>query len=468
MEIRSIKFQISVLYVLILGVILIAYRIFIHVDLSNKLYRNIDRRMMLAGNELGQRISELGSTSGGRSSAVLALPDDSLVGPDCYRLFSAQGEFIGQSKHCINYVFALSQEELKRLQGRGYFFKNIAVSGKHFRLANLFFSSPDVKGYIVQVWRQTDDVVLLLRRRIYTSATSILLILLTAHLLARLLVKRILAPMFKIAQVAQMISIKDLSARVSILKLDTEMMFLANAFNQMLASIERSFEYIKEFTSNISHELKTPLAIIKGETEVVLRKERQAGEYRRALSVNLQEANRMIRTTEDLILLTKFDYAPEKIQKEPFDFIEFFTEIQQRTQMLASHKQINLSVTTPEIPMTVQGNKLHLSRLFMNIIHNAIKFTPTGGNITMVIHPEGKVIKVSISDTGPGISQDDLPMIFNRFFHKDVSKSESSEGAGLGLSIAKSIAQFHKGQIEVRSKLGEGSTFTVSLPMIHS
>lgn len=470
MKVRSIQFQISILYVLILGVILIAYRIFIHIDLSSRLYRNIDRRVMLAGNELGCRIGEFANTEGDRRNAIPALPDVFLLGPDCYRLFSASGELIGQSEHCKDNFPPLSQGELKRLQSSGYFFHNTIVSGKHFRLANILFSSPGTPSYIVQAYRQTDDMVALLRRRIYTSIASIALILLVAHLLGRLLVRRILGPVLKIAQVAQAISVKDLSARVSARNLEAETTYLANSFNQMLAHIERSFEYIKEFSSSIGHELKTPLAIIKGETEVALRKERQAEEYRKALSVNLEEANRMIRIVEDLAFLTRLDYSPANIQKEPLDFIKFFTEIRQRAQMLASHKQINLSATILEIPITVQGNKLHLSRLFMNIIHNAIKFTPSGGNITLAIHPdpEDGIVKVSISDTGPGIGKGDLPRIFQRFFHRDAFKPESSEGVGLGLSIAKSIAQFHDGHIEVRSKLGEGSTFTVSLPMIHS
>ncbi|MFH0826969.1 MAG: HAMP domain-containing sensor histidine kinase, partial [Candidatus Omnitrophota bacterium] len=185
------------------------------------------------------------------------------------------------------------------------------------------------------------------------------------------------------------------------------------------------------------------------------------------LKLNLEEVNSMIQIVDDLVLLTKIDYNPSSIQKEPFDFIKFFTEIQQRAQMLVSHKQINFSATIPQTPITVQGNKLHLSRLFLNIIQNAVKFTPSGGSIALTVHPQGRSVKVSISDTGPGISTDVLPRIFQRFFQKDKFKSRSGDGIGLGLSIAKSIAQFHNGHIEVKSKLGEGSTFVVSLPMVH-
>jgi signal transduction histidine kinase len=111
---------------------------------------------------------------------------------------------------------------------------------------------------------------------------------------------------------------------------------------------------------------------------------------------------------------------------------------------------------------------LHLSRLFFNLIQNAIKFTPSGGRIDMAVHQEGDILKASISDTGQGISEEDLPRIFQRFFHKETSQLESRDSIGLGLSIAKSIANFHNGDIEVKSKPGEGATFNVVLPIYHT
>jgi len=283
-----------------------------------------------------------------------------------------------------------------------------------------------------------------------------------------LLTRRILASVENIAVTTRNINLKSLSGRVGTANLETEMEYLVKSINLMLERLERSFEYIKEFSSSIGHELKTPLAIIKGESEVALRKERQIEDYRKALSVNIEEANRMIRIVEDLVFLAKLDYNPANIKKEVFDFIPFFADIQKRAQVLVMQKQIDLTAAIPEASVTLEGNKLHLSRLFFNLIQNAIKFTPSGGRINLTVHPQGDVIKVSISDTGLGISAEDLPRIFQRFFHKEKSESESSDSIGLGLSIAKSIAKFHNGDIEVKSKRGEGATFTVILPIFHA
>jgi signal transduction histidine kinase len=283
-----------------------------------------------------------------------------------------------------------------------------------------------------------------------------------------LLTRRILASVEDIAVTTRNINLKSLSGRVSAENLEQEMEYLAKSINMMLERLERSFEYIKEFSSSIGHELKSPLAIIKGESEVALRKDRQVEDYRKALCVNIEEANRMIRIVEDLVFLAKLDYNPDNIKKEVFDFIPFFADIEKRAKTLATQKQIDLTVTMPEISLPLEGNKLHLSRLFFNLIQNAIKFTPSGGKIYLTVHPEGDVLKVAVSDTGPGISQEDLPRIFQRFFHKDKSQLESSDSIGLGLSIAKSIAKFHNGDIEVKSKPQEGATFTVILPIYHA
>ena len=283
-----------------------------------------------------------------------------------------------------------------------------------------------------------------------------------------LLTRRILASVEDIAVTTRNMNLKTLSGRVGTVDLEQEMEYLAKSINMMLERLELSFEYIKDFSSSIGHELKTPLAIIKGESEIALRKERQVEDYRKALRVNIEEANRMIRIVEDLVFLAKLDYNPDNIKKEVFDFIPFFADIERRAKTLAAQKQIDLTASAPETTVTLEGNKLHLSRLFFNLIQNAVKFMPSGGKINLTVHSEDDVLKVSVSDTGQGISAEDLPRIFQRFFHKDKSQLESSDSIGLGLSIAKSIAKFHNGDIEVESKLQEGATFAVILPIYHT
>jgi len=369
----------------------------------------------------------------------------------------------------------------KTYESERYRAKQLYESGKVREAKNILLK--DMWGAFDALYQKCEDYIRINESIIKKSEASLqkkvigMMILITVPALVIIglvgsmfywLTRRILVSVENIAITTRNINLKSLSGRVDTANLETEMAYLAKSINIMLERLERSFEYIKEFSSSIGHELKTPLAIIKGESEIALRKERQVEDYRKALSVNIEEANRMIRIVEDLVFLAKLDYNPDNIKKETFDFIPFFTDMQNRAQMLVTQKQIDIIAVIPEIPIILEGNKLHLSRLFFNLIQNAIKFTPSGGKINLTARPEGNVLKVSISDTGLGISEEDLPRIFQRFFHKEKPQAESSDSIGLGLSIAKSIAKFHNGDIEVKSNLGEGTTFTVILPILHA
>jgi signal transduction histidine kinase len=246
-----------------------------------------------------------------------------------------------------------------------------------------------------------------------------------------LLTRKILSSVDNIAVTARNISIKDLSGRVDASSLEEEMEYLVKSINGMLERLERSFEYIKEFSSSIGHELKTPLAIIKGGSEIVLRKDRSADEYRKALKVNIEEANRMIQIVEDLVFLAKIDYNPDNIKKEIFDCVPFFEDIRERAETLAAHKGISFTSTLPETPVSLEGNKLHLGRLFFNLLQNAVKFTPHSGKVDLSVYPQGDTVKITVSDTGTGIDEKDLPKIFQRFFHKEARRGEFGS-IGLG------------------------------------
>jgi len=282
------------------------------------------------------------------------------------------------------------------------------------------------------------------------------------------LARNVLRSIENISATTRAVSLKSLTARVNTANLEEEMVRLAQSFNMMLERLEKSFEYVKEFSSSIGHELKTPLAIIKGESQIALRKERQAEEYKKAFGVTIDETNRMIQIVEDLAFLTRLDYNPENIEKEEFDFIPFFKDIYKRLETLVSQKGLALSIEMPASPIMLEGNKLHLSRLFFNLIQNAIKFTPSSGKISLIVKPQGGLLDISVSDTGVGIREEDLPRVFRRFFHKGNPQSEANHSIGLGLSVAESIAKFHAGSIEVKSSFGKGATFTVSLPIRQS
>jgi signal transduction histidine kinase len=191
----------------------------------------------------------------------------------------------------------------------------------------------------------------------------------------------------------------------------------------------------------------------------------EEGEDRKILSECLEEVDRMIKITKDLLLLAKLDYNTQIFIFEKIDFEEFFQEINEHARMLTSEKNIRLVSDYPKQKLFVNIDKVHLRRLFLNIITNAIKYTPAEGVVKLSAKRLKDALYIDIADTGIGIAEENLPKIFEKFFRIDKGEKVQEGNFGLGLSIALSIARAHQGDIKVNSKINEGTTFTVILPL---
>jgi signal transduction histidine kinase len=268
----------------------------------------------------------------------------------------------------------------------------------------------------------------------------------------------------EMTRVASNITHKDLSVRMKVQRGEEELKYLVNAFNEMISRLDRSFRYIAEFSSNVAHELKTPLTIIRGESELALMQERDPKEYQRVVKVTLEETEGMLKIVEDLLLLSRLEYQPSAFNFERFDFSVFIREVFEQAQKMAAPKNISVKLTGVDKPVIIKADSLHLRRMFLNLLSNAVKFTHLGGDIAIKVQTDVKKLNVSVSDTGTGISPEVIDKIFNRFFHMD-SPDQPGSGTGLGLSIAQSIARIHQGDISVKSQLQKGTTFTVTLPL---
>ena len=227
------------------------------------------------------------------------------------------------------------------------------------------------------------------------------------------------------------------------------------------ANLERSFMMQKQFIEDLSHELKTPLAVLKGEMEVTLKKLRSPEDYKTTLKSGLDEINTIIRIVENLLMLARFDSNAIPLEARQFDAAEVIREAARDVKVLADQKKITISLPSGA-PAKIKGDEGQIRRLFLNLLDNAVKYTPDGGSVTVDIAEDHPYVKISLTDTGVGIPPEELPHIFDRFFRVD--KSRGSVGFGLGLSISKAIAEAHKGRIEVKSEPGRGATFTVFLP----
>jgi heavy metal sensor kinase len=289
------------------------------------------------------------------------------------------------------------------------------------------------------------------------------LVLLLAGAGGFFLANRALRPIDDITCTARAIGVSDLSRRLDYQGPLDEVGRLAHTFNRMLDRLQDAFARERRFTADAAHELRTPLAVLKGHIGVILGRPRSPATYEHALRDLEREVDRLIRLTTDLLFLSRLDQGRLSWQPEVIGLGELLTAVVEQVQPLADEK--SLALTTTIAPnLDVEGNADHLIRLFLNLLDNAIKYTPAGGKIHVAAERDGTGIEIVVQDTGPGIPADELPHLFERFYRVDADRSRKTGGAGLGLAIAHEIARSHNGDLSVQSGQNRGTTFTVHLP----
>lgn len=272
----------------------------------------------------------------------------------------------------------------------------------------------------------------------------------------------ILKPVKNIIDTARLISAENLKIRIALPETRDEIRLLAETFNEMLDRLDRTFTSQREFIEDFSHEIKTPLAIIKGELEVTLKKIRSVKEYETTLHSSLEEINRIIKIVDDLLTLARVEAEALSLSASSINLADLIQELVAEMEILARQKNLELTLEKKADPI-ITGDQEKLKRVFINLLDNAIKFTPAGGKIEVKVEKEDNLARVQIADSGVGISEEQLQHIFDRFYRGEAGGNSS--GSGLGLSIARSIVEAHKGKIEVKSQVGKGSIFTVFLPL---
>lgn len=279
-----------------------------------------------------------------------------------------------------------------------------------------------------------------------------------------LLARRALQPVARMSEAAQRIGAEHLTERVAETGTGDELDQLAKTLNQMFRRLDAAFSQIRQFSASASHELQTPLTILKGELEVALRSPRSPEEYRAALHSSLEEVDRIAQLVEGLLLLSRAEAGVLKMDQQPVDLAQLLEEVHSRLKVLAEGRSVALRLGPTE-PLSIVGDREHLRRLLLNLTDNAIKYTGPGGSVALSLQGNEKWASVVVADTGIGIPVDEQEKIFRPFYRTDEARSQAENGTGLGLCIARSIAAAHGGAIQVESTPGAGSTFRVLLPL---
>jgi len=334
---------------------------------------------------------------------------------------------------------------------------------------------------VLQVGMSLEGLYMARQHFLWTLAALVPLALVLAGGGGWLLARRALRPVDQMTTTARRIEAEHLAQRLEGAEVDDELGRLARTLNEMLARLEATFAQVRRFSADASHELKTPLTVLRGEIEVALRNPRDPAEYQRVLGSVLEEVESMARLVDDLLLLSRADAGALRWDVVPVELDRLVEEVAKEGEILGRGKQVQVKIQALE-PLVIPGDGQRLKQLLRNLVDNGVKYTPSGGQVTIALRavrqeaPGGRgpgggqpaangLAEIEVRDTGIGIDPEALPRIFERFYRVDPARSRETGGAGLGLCIAKTIAEAHGGRIEVQSNPGAGSTFTLLLPL---
>ncbi len=294
---------------------------------------------------------------------------------------------------------------------------------------------------------------------LWSVPASVVLVL----IIGRMMAGRSLAPLVDLARRTRAITVADLAQRLPVRGANDELDNVAEAFNDTLARLEHAIGEMKQFSTAIAHELRTPVAALRGETELALLRATSVEDYRRALESQLEEFDKLTRLITQLLTLARAESGQIPLAAQPVDMVALASLVVDALEPVAQAREIALACDRLE-PAVAHGDAEWLERLLLNLLDNAIKFTGAGGRIGVSVWTESRVACLAIRDTGVGIASEALPRIFERFYRVDQARSSPAEGVGLGLALVRWIVDRHHGTVVVDSRPGEGTTITVRIP----
>lgn len=317
---------------------------------------------------------------------------------------------------------------------------------------------------IIQVGMSRENLDKTLRRFLWVMAGIFPVALLLAGGGGWVLARKALKPVDQMTEAARRISVEHLDRQVRESGAGDELDRLAQTLNEMLGRLNVAFQEARQFSADASHELQTPLTVMKGEIEVGLRSPRRPEEYQAILRSALEETDRIARLVEGLLLLSRSDAGVLRMDRRPVNLKKLIEEVLREIQPLAESHSVELRSGPAELAQ-VQGDPDHLGRLLLNLVDNGIKYTQSGGSVEISLHRDKEFAILQVTDTGMGIAKEDQEKVFRRFYRTAAARARGESGAGLGLAIARSIVEAHGGRIQVESAVGKGSHFTVFLPL---
>jgi heavy metal sensor kinase len=440
----SVRLRLTLWYTLALTLIVLAFSLAVFLFVKDRLFRQFDRGM---AKEFGANAVEVAEDTGGFSDI------ESQGAPSLFEVFQG-GALVFQSaslrKAGLPEPSGVPAAGIRTVR---------SGSGGRFRL----LAGPVKNGRFLVVAQDEESVWNTLHTLLAILSLALPIALLLAALGGYVLAGRLLAPVGAMARQAGKISAESLSERLPVKNPDDEFGKLAAVFNQTLTRLQNAFERLQRFTADASHELRTPLTALQSVGEVALQENLDAAAYRDRIGSMLEETARLTNLVESLLVLTRADSGRLHVNRKPTDIGALVGKAVEDMRILAEERNQKLTADLASgIHVPVDGDLLRLA--VVNILDNAIKFTPPGGTIAVALDDRPGVVGIEVGDSGPGIPADHQDKIFNRFYRVEKDRPRDAGGVGLGLAIAKWAVEANGGLIELESREGRGSTFRIVLP----
>ncbi len=378
-----------------------------------------------------------------------------------FRLLYPNGQAFSSSNMSYWKDISIRRDAIERLlSGSSHVFETIVIPDRKHKVRILY--SMIGPGIILQLGQSMENYSRFIEafKKMFIAIMAFLIVL--ATVVGWFMAQRALSGVAAVTRTARNISGGALEKRVPVKTRGDEIDQLATTFNQMLDRIQGLVTGIKEMSDNIAHDLRSPITSIRGIAEITLTTGKSIGEYRNMAASTIEECDRLLDMINTMLMISETEAGVDRLTREEVDMAGLIRNACELFQPIAEDKGVTMSWDVPDT-CRFFGDLRMIQRMLANLLDNAIKYTPSAGRVSVSVQEhDGREVAISVRDTGIGISPDDLPHVFERFYRCDQSRSEA--GIGLGLSLARAIAQAHGGDIAVTSSLNEGSTFTVTLP----
>lgn len=456
----SLKRRLTLWYVALFAAIVAVWGIAVVGALNASLSREIDRALASGGNAIAAELSSAKPRKFSKieAEALSALPAEQTAAQQ----ISSTGTVLAHGGADFGAYSIIDQKAIDRALKRGAA-QYVRVGDGSSRLRVVVLPNQATQQLIVVATgiRATQEAVDRLTRVMWAIAPFALL---AAALGGWFLARRALEPVSALTKSASNIAIDRLDERVPEPPGNDEFTALAKTLNKMLERLEEGVDSRRQLIADASHELQTPLAVMRTELDVSLSTPNLQPEAITVLESAREETDRMTRIVRNLLTLARFDEGSIQLLRRPINMLALCTDAAGSLAGLASERDVDVTVSGDDIVVLADPEYVRL--VVVNLLENAIKHSGVGTSVTLTIDTAGDEARISVTDTGPGIPEEDQPHVFDRFYRVDRSRTKGKGGSGLGLAITKEIVEAHEGRMELKSKLGEGTTFRIVLPIV--